>query len=93
MRPVIGVSIVSRGRYGQALRAKGLRIDTKNGKIYALPIFVDSAMPSPQQKMSISTQKLLYPDGRTRIVDAESCDIYMELQNYIPELLNVSPKH
>lgn len=88
---VTGVSIVSRGRYGQALRAKGLRIDTKKGKIYALPIFVDSAMPIPQLKMGISTQKLLYPDGKIRIADAKSCDIYMELQNYIPELLNIPP--
>jgi len=90
---VTGVSIVSRGRYGQALRTKGLRIDTKKGKIYALPIFVDSAMPIPQLKMGISAQKLLYPDGRIRVVDAESSDIYMELQNYVPELLNASPKH
>ena len=68
---VTGVSIVSRGRYAQALRTKGLRIDTKKGKIYALPIFVDNAMPIPQLKMAIFAQKLLYPDGRIRIVDAD----------------------
>jgi len=84
---VTGVSIVSRGRYGQALRAKGLRIDTNSGKIYALPTFVDKSLPIPQLKMSLSSQKLLYPDGTLKKVDVKTCDVYMELQNYIPELL------
>ena len=35
------VSVVSRGKYGQALRNKALRIDTEKSRIYALPIFVD----------------------------------------------------
>ena len=85
---VVSVSIVSRGRFGQALRTKGLRIDTKNGQIYALPIFVDKSAPIPQLKMGISSQKLLYPDGRTREMNAETSDVYMELQNHIPELFN-----
>ncbi|MFC1715349.1 hypothetical protein ACFL6S_16895 [Candidatus Poribacteria bacterium] len=86
---VIGASVVSRGRYGQALRTKGLRIDTKKGKIYALPIFVDSSMPIPQLKMGISSQRLLYPDGRIELVDLETSDICTELRNHIPELLNM----
>ena len=89
---VTSVSIVSRGGYGQALRTKGLRIDTRKGKIYALPIFVDSSMPIPQLRMGISSRELLYPDGRVKVVEVEASDIYTELQNYIPELLNVSPK-
>ena len=85
---VTGASIVSRGRYGQALRTKGLRIDTENGRIYALPIFVDSSMPIPQLKMGISSQRLLYPDGRAKTIEVKTSDIYTELQNYIPHLLD-----
>ena len=87
---VTAVSVVSRGKYGQALRTKGLRIDTEKGMIYALPIFVDSSMPIPQLKMGISSQRLLYPDGRIKVVDLETSDIYTELRNHIPELLNIS---
>ena len=86
---ITGVSIVSRGRFGQALRTKGLRIDTKNGKIYALPIFVHKSTPIPQLKPGISSQKLVYPDGKVKKLDVETSDIYMELKNYVPELLNV----
>ena len=89
---VTGVSIVSRGRFGQALRTKGLRIDTKNGKIYALPVFVHKSMPIPQLKPGMSSQKLVYPDGKIKKIDVETSDIYMELQNHIPELLNASQK-
>lgn len=84
---VKGVSIVSRGRYGQALRAKGLCIDTKNGKIYALPSFVDNSKPIPQLKMGMSSQRLVYPDGVIKEASVETSDIYVELQNYIPEFL------
>ena len=87
---VISVSIVSRGRYGQALRTKGLLIDTSKGKIYALPTFVDKSEPIPQLRMGISSQRLLYPNGRTRKVDVETSDVYAELQNYVPELFGVS---
>ena len=86
---VTGVSIVSRGRFGQALRTKGLRVNTKNGKIYALPTFVDKSMPIPQLKPGISSQRLVYPDGKVKRLEVETSDIYMGLKNYVPELLNV----
>ena len=87
---VNNVSIVSRGRHGQALRTKGLRIDTKNGIIYALPILVDKSSPIPQLTMGITSRNLRYPDGRIRKIGVETSDIYLELQNYIPELLKDS---
>jgi len=84
---VTGVSIASRGRYGQALRHKALCIDTRKGKIYALPIFVDKSTPIPQLKYGMASKKLSYPDGRTKQIDTQNSDVYVELMNYIPNLL------
>jgi hypothetical protein len=85
---VTGVSIVSRGRYGQALRTKALRIDTRYGSIYALPIFVDKSMPIPELKFGMLSRKLSYPNGRTKEISVQDSDIYKELKNYIPNLLD-----
>jgi hypothetical protein len=87
---VTGVSVVSRGRYGQALRNRALCIDTKKGRFYAPSTFVDKSMPIPQLKLGVSSQRFSYPDGRTKEVNIRNSDIYMELRNYIPELLNSS---
>lgn len=87
---VTGVSVVSRGRYGQALRNKVLRIDTKKGRFYASPMLADKSMPIPQLKLGVSSQRFSYPDGRTKEVNIQNSDIYMELQKYIPDLLNAS---
>jgi len=87
---VTGVSVASRGRYGQALRDKALRIDTRKGQIYALPTFVDKSMPIPQMKLSISNRKLSYPGGKIREINIQDCDICAELRNHIPDRLNAS---
>ena len=87
---VTGVSIVSRGRYGQALRSKALRMDTAKGTFYALPTFVDKSMPIPQLKPGISTQRLSYPNGEIREINVQNSDIYLELQDRIPDLLETS---
>ena len=87
---VAGVSVISRGKYGQASRGGVLRIDTKRGGIYALPIFVDKSMPIPQLRFGISSWKLSYPDGRIREVSIKNSDIYMELRNYVPDLFSAS---
>lgn len=87
---VTKVSVVSRGRYGQASRTKGLRIDSKAGKIYALPTFVDESMPIPQMKFGISSQKFCYPNGRIKEIKIQNSDICAELQNHIPDLLNAA---
>ena len=87
---VLGVSIASRGRYDQALRHKALRIDTKNGTIYALPIFVDKSMPIPQLKFGMLSQKLSYPGGKVKKIDVGDCDVHKELKNHIPDLLDES---
>lgn len=85
---VTGVSAVSRGGYGQALPAKSLRIDTKKGRIYAVPFLVDKSMPIPKLKLGLSSQRLSYPDGKTKEMSIQNSDIYMELQKHIPDLLN-----
>ncbi len=87
---VTGVSIASRGRYGQALRHKALRIETKSGTIYALPIFVDKSMPIPQLKFGMASQKLSYPGGKVKKIDVRDCDVHKELKNYIPDLFDES---
>lgn len=78
---VTGVSVVSRGRHSQALR-----IDTRRGRFYVLPVFVDKSIPIPKLKIGVSSRRLSYPNGRMKELDIESSDVYMELRNYIPYL-------
>jgi len=87
---VTGVSVVSRGKYGQALRDKAFRIDTEKSRIYALPIFVDKSMPIPQVKLGISSRKLSYPDGRIKEINIQDSDICAELRKHIPDLIDAS---
>jgi len=87
---VTGVSVVSRGKYGQALRNKAFRIDTEKNRIYALPIFVDKSMPIPQVKLGISSRKLSYPDGRIKEINIQNSDICTELRKHIPDLIDAS---
>ncbi len=82
---VTKISVVPRGRY------RVLRIDTKKGRFHISPLFVDKSMPIPKLKPGISSQKLSYPGGRIKEVNnIQDSDIYIELQNYIPDLLNAS---
>ena len=76
-----GVSVVSRGRHGQALR-----VDTRKGRFYVLPVFVDKSMPMPKLKIGLSSRRLSYPNGRMKELDIKSNDVYVELKNYIPYL-------
>lgn len=78
---VTGVSVVSRGRHGGALR-----VDTRKGRFYVLPVFVDKSMPIPRLKIGVSSQRLSYPNGRMKELDIKSSDVYVELKNYIPYL-------
>ena len=89
---VTGVSVVSRGRYGQVFRNKALRINTRKGRFYIPPIFVDKSMPIPQLKLGMSSQRFSYPGGRTKEINIQNSDVYTELQNYVPDLLNASPE-
>jgi len=78
---VTGVSVVSRGRYGQALR-----VNTRKGRFYVLPVFVDKSMPIPKLKIGVSSRRLSYPNGRMKELDIKSNDVYVELKNYISNL-------